>query len=52
MNKCNKCNKEFKTKQYLTNHLNRKISCIKDIIKCNNCLREFNTNQILNRHNN
>jgi T5orf172 domain-containing protein len=50
MNKCNKCNNEFKNKYNLEKHLNKKLSCIKEIIKCNYCLKEFNTNQILNRH--
>jgi hypothetical protein len=52
MYKCNKCIKEFKTKQYLTRHLNRKISCIKEIIKCDNCLKIFKTVQHLTQHKN
>jgi C2H2 type zinc finger protein len=52
MNKCEKCNKEFKRKEHLINHLNRKISCIKEIIKCNNCLKIFKTKQHLENHNN
>ena len=34
---CNKCNKEFKTKQHYNNHLARKNPCVKQIYKCDNC---------------
>ena len=47
---CDKCNKEFKTKQSYERHMNRIILCIKEIIQCTNCLQEFKTNQILKRH--
>lgn len=47
---CTKCCKEFKTKQDYTRHMNRKTSCVKEIIKCDNCLQEFKTNQNLTKH--
>ena len=47
---CNKCNKEFKTKQHYNNHLARKNPCVKQIYKCDNCLQEFKSNQYLNQH--
>lgn len=49
MNKCIKCNKEFKNKYNLTKHLNKKIQC-NNIIKCDNCLTIFKTKQILTNH--
>jgi hypothetical protein len=48
---CNKCNKEFKTKQQLTIHNNRKKPCnIIIITKCEMCLIDFKTSQGLERH--
>lgn len=46
---CINCNKEFKTKQELTRHLNRKIKC-DNKIECNDCKREFKTKQLLRQH--
>jgi hypothetical protein len=46
---CVKCNKEFKTKQKLNNHINRKIKC-DNKIECNDCKREFKTKQLLRQH--
>lgn len=51
MKQCVKCNKEFKTKQDLDRHLNRKIKC-DNVIECNNCKKEFKTKQLLKQHNN
>jgi hypothetical protein len=51
MNKCEKCNKEFKTKRNLNLHINKKIPCNR-IIKCENCLKIFITIQNLDKHNN
>jgi len=47
--KCNICNNEFSTKQNLTKHLNRKISC-NNVIKCDNCHTIFDTTYNLRRH--
>ena len=49
---CNKCNKEFSSKSNLTQHLNRKTSCVKEIIRfiCINCGQEFASNFNLQRH--
>lgn len=49
MKQCLKCSKEFKTKQELDRHLNRKIKC-DNKIECNDCKREFKTKQKLERH--
>jgi hypothetical protein len=48
---CLKCSKEFKTKQELTRHLNRKIKC-DNKIECKNCKKEFKTKQKLEYHKN
>ena len=50
MYKCKKCSKEFKSNYHLNRHINKKKSCIKDIIKCENCLTVFKTKQILLNH--
>lgn len=47
---CYKCNKEFKTKQAYDRHMNRKTSCVKEIIQCDNCLQVFKRKEILNKH--
>jgi DNA-directed RNA polymerase subunit RPC12/RpoP len=49
MKQCTKCNKEFKTKQELDRHLNRKIKC-DNKIECQYCKKEFKTKQKLERH--
>jgi len=46
---CIKCNKNFKTKQQLNNHINRKNPCNK-ILKCNRCYKEFKKNHHLTNH--
>ncbi len=46
---CVNCNKEFKTKQELTRHINRKIKC-DNKIECNNCKMIFKTKFNLERH--
>lgn len=49
MFQCIKCNKEFKTKQNLKNHLNKKIPCDRKL-ECNRCKKIFDTNQHLKQH--
>jgi hypothetical protein len=49
MNKCEKCNKEFKSIYNLNKHKNKKIPCNK-IIKCDICLTEFKRNEHLTNH--
>jgi len=51
MFKCERCDKEFETKQGINRHLSRKILC-DHIIRCDYCLKEFKTNQQLTNHNN
>jgi hypothetical protein len=47
--KCDKCDKDFKTKQNLETHLNRKNPC--DLVhKCNHCEKIFNTKSKLIIH--
>lgn len=46
---CDKCNKIFKTKQKLNNHINRKIKC-DNKITCKHCDKEFKTKQLLKQH--
>ena len=52
--KCEKCNKEFKRKENLTRHLNKKFSCIeqkKNINNiCNFCKKEYSSYFSLYRH--
>ena len=50
-NTCNKCNKTFKTKNYLLKHLNKKNPCNQKYI-CENCNKEFTMQYLLNRHKN
>lgn len=47
---CGKCKKDFKTKQSYEKHINRKTSCIKEVIRCDNCLKEFKRNEHLTNH--
>lgn len=49
MFKCEKCNKEFKTKQDLNRHQLKKIPCDR-ILKCVKCNKDFKTKYNLNRH--
>lgn len=46
---CIKCKKEFKSKQELKRHLNRKIPCDRKL-QCKRCKKEFKTKQHLNQH--
>ena len=48
---CVRCEKEFKTKQDLNRHLNRKIKC-DNIISCEDCKKIFKTKQLLKQHKN
>jgi len=48
---CNKCNKEFNTKQQLNIHENRKFPCDR-ILKCNICNKEFKKKHHLTQHKN
>ena len=52
MNKCNKCNKDFKTKYNLDRHNNSKTPCnLKNLIyKCVECKKEFKYKSKLEEH--
>ena len=46
---CPKCNKNFKSKKYLVQHLNKKFDCSK-LLSCYYCNTKCTTEKLLKKH--
>jgi hypothetical protein len=47
---CELCNKTFKLKHHLAQHMNKKNSCVKEELQCCKCSKTFNSIYVLRRH--